>query len=141
MDKKVYEYRAIAKGAIERPFRFFVEDDIITSYVPIEHPALVDASLPKPRPTSDVIVPYMTINGRKQRPDYEVNNVIPQHATELANKGVPTITDEHYDRGMEGVKRMEAIFDGKEKAATPAVNPEADFNTGGVSGTGNQDVI
>lgn len=140
MTKMLYKYRAIAKGTLSRPYRFFKEGDIIQSFDPLEHPALVDADTPMKK-RSDIIVPYMTIDGRKQRPDYA--DAAPKHATELPNKGVPSISDKQYERGMEGVRRLEAIMDGTAAPATdkPAVDPEVDNKTSGGSGTGNQDVI
>jgi len=147
MTNKLFKYRATGKGTLSRPYRFFKEGDIITSLVPLEHPALVDAATPI-KQKSDILVPYMTINGRKQRPDYA--DARPKHATELSNRGVPTISDKQYERGMDGVKRFEKIMDGAEDAAkaaqaaqptVPAVDPEVDNKNDGGAGTGNQDVI
>lgn len=136
MTNQVYKYRATAKGTLSSPYRFFKEGDIVTSAVPLEHPALIDASLPIPRP-SKVIVPFMTINGVKQRPDHaSVAPVLSQD--QVGGKGVPTVAaHEAYTRSMDGVRAIEELMDG---APAQATDPEAELKQGG-AGTGNQNVI
>lgn len=139
MSNELFKYRATGKGTLSRPYRYFKEGEIILSPERLDHPCLVDADTPLRKP-SDIIVPYMTINGRKQRPDYA--DARPVHATELAQKGVPTVQDKQYERGMEGVKRLEAIMDGKvAEVAAPEADEEADNKNDGGAGTGNQEVI
>ena len=141
---KLYEYRAVGKGTLSRPYRFFDEGDVIKSKVELNHPALVPIDTPVAK-KSDVIVPYMTIDGRKQRPDYSDEGVF----TVLANEGVqgkskgvpPTVANPVYEQAMAGIKRMEQLIDNATPVTVdPNPAPAADKETA-EAGTGNQDVL
>lgn len=140
----MHEYRAISKGTLSRPYRFFNVGDIIRSPVEIDHPALIPASQPVPR-KSDILVPYMTIDGRKQRPDYgaAAPTLAQEHGKGRSKGVVPAIKDKQYERGMDGVKRLETMLEaGSTPVADAAGNePAGDGEKTGGKGTGNQEVI
>lgn len=138
MTKAVYEYKAVAKGTLSSPYRFFKEGQIIKSHEPLEHPALVPLDEYVERKPK-VLVPFMTINGVKQRPDHA--SVAPTLAQDQPKgKGVPTVaSNAQYDRSMESVKRLEAALDSQ--VQTPKADPESDMKQGGEAGTGSQSVI
>ena len=142
---KLYEYRAIGKGTLSRPYKFFDEGEVVRSKVELTHPALVPIDTPVAK-KSNIIVPYMTIDGRKQRPDYSDEGVF----TVLANEGVdgkskgvpPTPANPVYEQAMAGVKRMEQLIDSASTPVTvdPNPAPAAEKETS-EAGTGNQDVL
>lgn len=135
-----YKYKAVANGTLSRPYRYFRAGEVITSPVELDSPALVPYDQYVEQ-KSDVIVPYMTINGVKQKPRYE--NADPVLSQDQPNgKGVPTVpSNAAYDRSMDSVRELEKLMDQQGAApATTATDPEAELTQGG-AGTGNQNVI
>lgn len=124
-DKVVYRYRAIAKGVLSVPrYRFVEEGEIVESSFPLKGKWLIDADAPVPK-KSDILVPYMKINGKVQRPNFDeapIETVRPGSAK--------PVVDPVYDRALEGLKKAEGIVDDAAKKKKE-----------GGAGTGNQDVL
>ena len=133
---KLFRYRATRKGTLSRPFRFIEEGQEFSSPVEMKGSWFVPADQPI-APKSDVLVPYMKIDGRVQRPDF--GPVTPQLAQEQKTKGVPPVPkDPQYEAGMKGVLKVEAAL---AKSLKPQPEKEEVKEDGGDAGTGNQDVL
>jgi hypothetical protein len=141
--KGPFKYRAIRKGQLNRPFKVVEEGEVFTSPVELKGSWFQDADLPLPKKSS-IIVPYMKIDGRVQRPENitaEKQDFAPRGsnramAQDQLTKGVPPVPVSPAYKDQ-----MEAVIAGEKARDAAAEKPKAEGETTKPAGTGNQSVI